>query len=406
MMTAALKKLLEEGFSAKDIERLRISAEKPEEKRQLATEIDTFLHRAAVTLLPPQRAALWFQIGEAYREGGASDEACRCYRFAVSEDPTHIGSARAWLDLAEHERRPIDMVEAMHARILQLRKPGHEEQRIALHRQAAHVLRDEIGDPTRAFFELLRAAKLAMRDDGLWQETIDLADAAQTHRELAAVLEDLAGKQTDTHEEKRFLRRVHTLAAGPLGDAAWAKRITLHLNELPEDTHVSTSTAADLTRALVDLDELRTTESRLRRAKRFPELLQALAQHELALPLQSHERSDVILTQALLISSELDEPERAFTTAERALREDTHSIGAHRFLIDLSINESWFERAVSACERFADSCEAHALDAILLACELSLERLNDEGRAKRAFELARALDPTHPGVETFAKRFG
>ena len=94
-MKEALRVLFAQGFSAKDIERLRQSAASADDKRWLATELDAFLHRAAVTLLPPQRAALWFQIAEAYREGGATAEALRSYRLAVNEDPTHAASARA-----------------------------------------------------------------------------------------------------------------------------------------------------------------------------------------------------------------------------------------------------------------------------------------------------------------------
>ncbi len=407
---AALGKLLREGFSAKDIERLRLGTDEPEEKRRLAAELDAFLHRAAVTLLPPQRAALWFQIAEAYREGGAAPEALRSYRLAVGEDPTHIGSARAWLDLAEAENKAHDMVEAMHARISQLRKPGYEDQRVELHRRAVRLLRDVIGDPTRAFFELVRAAKLASRHETLWDETQALAGAAGTQRELAQVLEDLASRQPEPADERRFLKRAHALAANALKDGAWADRLSARLAKLQPDppgaARDAAPSAADVTRALVDLDELRTTEARLRRGRRFPELIAALRQHELALEADAkEERSDVVLVQAMVLASELGDAVRAYETAERALAGDPQSVGAHRFLIDLAINEGWFERAVACCERFADACEGHALDALLLACELSLERLKDSGRAQRAFELARTLDPTHPGVETFAKRF-
>jgi tetratricopeptide (TPR) repeat protein len=405
-MLAALKKLLKEGFSAKDIERLRASAASAEDKKHLASEIDAFLHRAAVTLLPPQRAALWFQIGEAYREGEAAEDALRSYRLAVTEDPTHVASARAWIALAESANLPEEIIDALHARIHQLRKSGHEEQRIELHRRAAHILRDDMHDDGRAFLELLRAAKLAPRDGTLWAEVTVLADRAQMHRELASVLEDLAGKQADPDEERNFLLRVHELAAGALGDPAWARRIAAHLAELPKGDGEGQKSAAELTRALVDIDELRATEARLRRERRFPDLLLALAQHELALTEEAREeRSDIVLTQAIIIAHELGEAERAYSTAERAIADDPKSVGAHRFIIDLAIAEAWFERAVGACERFAEACMGQALEALLLACELALDRLGDEGRAQRAFEVARALDPTHPGVEAFSKKF-
>ncbi|MCC6809480.1 MAG: hypothetical protein IT381_18775 [Deltaproteobacteria bacterium] len=403
-MSDALRTLLKEGFAAKDIERLRIATENPADKRKIAEAVDAFLQRAAVTLLPPQRAALWFQIGEAYREGEDTRGAIRTYARALDEDPSHIASARALLDLAEVEHDDAALVRGIAARLLQLRRPGHEEQRVDLHRRAAHAhLR--LHQPDRAFFELLRAIRVRPADERLWDEAQALAEEAQGYQALAALLEDLATRTSERDGERRYLKRLYDLCRGPLLDPTRAQTIFEHLAGMPLlGASTAVASAAEVARAIVDLDELRATEATLRRGRRYRELVAAYAQHVLALPAgEREEKSDVVLMSAIVLAHELDDAAQARALGEEAVRLDPSSAAAHRFVIDLAIADADYALAVAACERLAEASEQHALDALLMACELALHHLHDHGRALRAFEWAKTLAPAHPGVAAIAR---
>jgi tetratricopeptide (TPR) repeat protein len=406
-MTISLKAVLKEGVSAKDVERLRIATDKPEDKRRLAREADAYLQRSAVTLLPPQRAALWFQIAEAYREGESLADALTVYSRALEEDPSHIASARALIDLAEALDDDTQLVHAIAARLVQLRKPGHEEQRVDLHRRAAEAY-VRLAQPDRAFFELLRALKVRPQDEALWDDAQGLAEAARGYSELGALLEDLATRTKDREEERRYLKRLYELCRGPLTDPTRAQTIYEHLAGLPLlGNSTAVTSAADVARVMIDLDELRATEAGLRRQRRYKDLLEAYAQHLLALGADEHEeKSDVALTAAVVAAHELSDLAQAKLLAEKAVRIDPQSVAAHRFIIDLALTQEDFAHAVAACERFAEACEASALDALLMACEIAHARLQDRGRALRAFEWAKTLAPEHPGVAAFARSLG
>jgi tetratricopeptide (TPR) repeat protein len=403
-VSAGLRALLKDGFSAKDIERLRIATESPAEKRAIAEAVDSFLQRAAVTLLAPQRAALWFQIAEAYREGEAPSQALATYARALDADPGHIASARAFIDLADLENDDMQLVRAIAARVRQLRKAGHEEQRVDLHRRAAKAYVRQL-QPDRAFFELLRALKVHPGDEALWDEAQVLAEEARGYLELAALLEDLATRTKSREDERRYLKRLYELCRGPLMDPTRAQTIYEHLAGLPLlGQPQAVANAQEVARAMIDLDELRATEATLRREKRHKELLSAYAQHALALSdEEKEERSDVMLMAAVVAAHELLDVDHARALAEQAVKCDPASQAAHRFVIDLAIESEDYGLATAACERFAEACEGQALDALLMAAELALNRLQDRSRAERALQWARTLSPEHPGVAAITR---
>lgn len=395
--------ILKEGLAAKDVERLRIATERASEKRKLAQEVDAYLQRSSVTMLAPQRAALWFQIAEAYREGDSAADALVAYRRALDEDPSHIASARALIDLAEAVGDDQELVQAIASRLFQLRKAGHEDQRVELHRRAAQA-QLRLQQPQRAFFELLRALKVRPTDEALWDEAQVQAEAADGYGELGALLEDLATRAKERDEERRYLKRLYDLCRGPLADPTRAQTIYEHLAGLPILRVTPVASAAEAARVLVDLDELRTTEASLRRERRYKELLEAYGQHVLALGDDAfEEKSDVTLMAAVVAAQELADRGAAKRLGEKAVRHDPKSVSAHRFVIDLALADQDYALAVAACERFAEACEASALDALLMACEIALYKLQDRGRAQRAFEWAKTLGPSHPGVEAFAR---
>lgn len=395
---AELDRLFREGFTAKDVERLRAAATGDQEREVLARELDGFLRRAAVTLLSPQRAALWFQVAEAYRESGSLPPAIAALRRALDEDPTHAAAAKAWVAVTAQAGQWREHVEALRLRISQMRKQGQASQRIELHRRAAEVWRERLGELGPAFFELLRALRIAPHSEALWREATGAAVAVGGYRDLATLLEDLVERKRGTPDERLQLSRLYELYRGPLTDPTRAQELAERLSSLPETITVVDSKAA-LARAVVDLDELRRSEVALRRAKKHAELVEAYRQHEWALEAdEREEKADVALMTALALGEACGSIEPAMEAAERAISHDPASSGAHRYLMDLWLRQGRPERALAVCERWAEACPEQAVDALISACDLAWQRLHDRERAERALAMARALAPQHPAV--------
>ncbi len=400
-MVGMLKKLMTDGFSAKDIERLRLNLDKAAEKLALAEEVDGFLQRAAVTLLPPQRAALWFQVAEAYREGGDAPSAMTTLRRALDEDSTHTDAAKELIALAEANNANAELVKALQVRAQQLRRSESDAQRVELHRRAAGLLARELDDVRSAFFESLRALRALPMDDDVFEETLDYANRSDSASDLAAIEEDLYARAPDDSVKRLHLQRLAVIYERSLMDVTKSADTRARMAVLHAPSPIPAASAEEVARAIIDLDELRRTEARLRRERRYSELVQAYAQHEIGLPPDAvEERSDVALMAAMVVGEELGEAERALQLCDRALQHDPRSDGAHRFFVDLCLREQWFARAAKACERWGS--ERQSLEAWLKAGDLFLSQLNDLPRAEHALASARAIDSSHAGVVALA----
>lgn len=277
--------------------------------------------------------------------------------FAIS---TIYGEAEEWLELI-----------STYTRLIELAEPSEVKSR--LRREIARLYRRGLGDPTSAFYELVRVARYDPGLPGLSADLFDLGIESERQLELAAVAEDICSKLTTPQLLVDHLVRLARLYLDEIDNPSQARKtIDQAIEQAPESLEARLvrldilEACQDQAQLLLDLDTLlsagkltddmaaalrerrartRSTaevpeaseetsaqgrvpdKQQLREDGRWEELCSLLAQERTS-PLQAYEHANLVLEMAEILEKKLGREDRAFFELLSAIKlsPDNHSL--------------------------------------------------------------------------------
>lgn len=348
---------------------------------------------------PEDRARVQFRMAELMRlHTGDLERALECYDAVLSFNASHAGSLAA-LDSVmndpesnlrgEAARLAVPRYEASasYERLLAalevLEETGDVADRLVALRRAAEVADSGLGNASRAFDLMARAARAAASDPSLRDLLPELdrhMQAAARHADYVTLLREISPEVYDGELKPEIERRIARTARGALQDASLSLvHYAKLLEEVPED-----SEALD---ALVDLNEKtgnhRALVAALKRKAEFAR--EPAARHALS------------MRQAEIYEFNLDEPAQAILVLQDVLA-DAPSATAFAAL----------ERLYTAAQRFSDLRELYERElgrqtgptgpTVDLRYKLALifhRNLGDTSAALEHLRDALTDDPTH-----------